>query len=81
MKQLSYPCSCHVCYKLTSSLGIDTHFMRKHGTPKQKALFDRASDVNKQKAENKRTEYYSNPNKCRACNAVLEYNVRFNNTC
>lgn len=81
MKQPSYPCSCIVCKKSYSSLGIDTHFMRSHGNEDEKRLFEKATLSIKSKSKKIQKIYLENPNNCKWCNKILEYNKRHNLFC
>jgi hypothetical protein len=73
MKQPSYKCSCILCKKETSSLGIATHFMRTHGTSEQKQLFKNSAIVAKNKQISNEQKYLLNPVLCKECNSPLPY--------
>lgn len=81
MKQPSYPCSCITCHKLFSSHGIDTHFMRSHGTKEQQDLFKNAAFANKATSAKLQSTYYQLPNYCKECSSVIPYNKRSNIFC
>lgn len=76
MKQPSYLCSCVTCHKPFSSLGIDTHAMRSHGTTEQQNLFKNAAIAKKAKAEKLKSAYYTMPNYCKECNSVVPYSKK-----
>ena len=81
MKQPSYPCSCVICKRLTSSLGIDTHFMRTHGSEKEKEIFIKSTESSIA-LYNKRVENYNqNPKMCKQCGRRLSYDSRKNSYC
>lgn len=81
MKQPSYPCSCITCQKPFSSLGIDTHFMRSHGTKEQQDLFKNAALANKATSAKLQSAYYQSPSYCKECNSVIPYDKRSNIFC
>jgi predicted Zn-ribbon and HTH transcriptional regulator len=81
MKQPSYLCSCLICKKSTSSLGIATHFMRIHGSQEQKSLFLNAIVVAKKNAKKIQDEYNIQPNSCQECGIALTYSQRANKYC
>jgi hypothetical protein len=81
MKQPSYPCSCYKCKKEFSSFGIDTHFMRSHGTLEQLAVFKESALTNKKKAEKNKLDYYNTLNKCKECQSTILYEQRYNAFC
>lgn len=79
MKQLSFPCSCLICKRETSSLGIDTHFMRSHGTIEDKQKF--LNTTNKLKKNKNIEQYNINPKECLQCNHLIPYDSRNNTFC
>jgi hypothetical protein len=81
MKQSSYSCFCIACQKPFSSLGIDTHFMRSHGTKEQQDLFKNAALANKATSAKLQSTYYQTPNYCKECSSVIPYNKRSNIFC
>ena len=81
MKNPSYPCSCYKCKKEFSSFGIDTHFMRTHGTLEQLSLFKNSTIVNKKKAEKNKLDYSISPNICSECQFNIPYEHRYNIFC
>lgn len=79
MKQPSLLCSCIICKKQTSDLGIITHFLRSHGTNEQKQLF---SNNHWAKISNIAKEIYNkNPKLCKECNVAIDYEYRTNKFC
>lgn len=81
MKQPSYTCSCINCKKEYSSLGIDTHYLRSHGSQEEKNLFLNSVIANKNKLVEREKNYNNSPNKCNHCNSILRYKKRNNNFC
>lgn len=81
MRNPSYPCSCAVCKKEFSSFGIDTHFLRSHGTTDEKLIFSKAAITNQAKKEQSEQTYYQSPTLCKKCNKVLHYPQRSNTYC
>lgn len=82
MKQPSYPCSCTMCRKETTTLGIHTHLIRMHGTNEEKSKWNNnnrnAAINNKLK---KKRNYSIEPNKCKNCDIILDYDKRRNIFC
>jgi hypothetical protein len=81
MKQPSYPCSCYICKKQSNSLGIVTHFMRAHGDPTEKSLWNNSSNTNKYKKVINEQLYLTSPSLCKECKSIIPYNKRTNNFC
>lgn len=81
MKQPSYYCSCIICHKQTSSLGIDTHFMRIHGTNEQQQLFKNSAIACKLKKQKAEYLYDTDPKLCKECSNKLDYANRHNKFC
>jgi len=79
MKQPTLLCSCILCKKQTSDMGIMTHFLRSHGTNEQKQLF--ANNYHSKLSAAAKEKYSHNPKKCKECNAVLAYEYRVNTFC
>ena len=79
MKQPTLPCSCIICKKQTSDLGIMTHFLRSHGTDEQKQLFanNHMSNVSKTAKE----KYNQHPKLCKECSTIINYEDRVNKFC
>lgn len=77
MKQPSYPCSCIICKKETSSLGIATHFMRSHGTQEEKLIFLN-NITNTSRRNNRIKDYLNDPKLCLDCLNLIDYdNIRY----
>lgn len=74
-------CSCIVCRKLTSHLGLQTHVKRSHGSIVDKKAWENSILSKKNEKEQNISEYKKNPNECRICNKVLTYEVRYNKFC
>lgn len=78
MKQTAYPCSCSVCRKEYSSLGVDTHYLRIHGTEQDKNLFLHGENKTTKKLK---AAYVKEPNRCKCCSVLLNYEKRKNTYC
>lgn len=81
MKQESFPCSCITCKRQTSSLGIDTHYLRSHGSQCEKAIWGNTSAKATEIKNAKKTSYSKSPNKCKHCDLAIEYERRHNQFC
>ena len=81
MKQPTLLCSCIICKKQTSDLGITTHFMRSHGTLSQKQVFANSSIVNNLKKQKLIDQYNHSPTLCKECNTAIPYAGRTNTYC
>lgn len=79
MKQPTLPCSCILCKKQTSDLGITTHFLRTHGTPNQRKLFD--NNYMNNVSKNAKEKYNKQPRLCKQCNSLIDYESRANKFC
>lgn len=77
MKQPSHPCSCAICKKETSSLGIVTHYLRSHGSESDKMLFAKKKNIRQLNI----LHYNQNPTYCKQCDSVIDYDRRHNNFC
>src|ERR1035437_9028274 len=79
MKQPTLLCSCILCKKQTSDLGITTHFLRSHGSTEQKQIFanNYMSDISKDAKE----KYDQHPKLCKECNNIIDYKDRENKFC
>lgn len=76
MRQESYPCSCIICKKSTSSQGIITHHMRSHGSEADKAIWvDRAKATKNAARENRMVAYNLNPVLCQTCTGPIHYDI------
>ena len=81
MKNPSFKCSCVICKKEYSSFGIDTHFMRSHGSLREKQMFSNSALVNNKMRQSRIDTYNNNPNSCKYCHTMLEYDRRYNSFC
>lgn len=81
MRQPSYLCSCILCGKSTTSLGIVTHFIRAHGDASQKAVFNGSIAAKKQLKCDNLAAYNSNPKLCKRCSQPLTYDSRRHDYC
>lgn len=81
MRQESYPCSCVICKKTTSSQGIITHHLRSHGSSDDKAKWGNTATKAKKIKETNKVNYYNSPTKCKHCSSVLGYENRCNKFC
>ena len=79
MKQPTLLCSCIICKKQTSDLGITTHFLRSHGTTEQKQIF--ANNFMNNVSKNAREQYNNQPKLCKECNNIIDYKDRVNKFC
>lgn len=66
-------CSCILCKKETSNLGIQTHYKRSHGSIEDKSVWNKSSIVLSLAKENRMKKYLSNPNYCKECQQILPY--------
>jgi len=79
MKQPTLLCSCILCRKQTSDLGITTHFLRSHGSAEQRQLFTNNYMNNVSKTAKER--YNQHPKLCKECNSIIDYKDRVNKFC
>lgn len=81
MKQPSFLCSCISCKKPFSSFGIDTHYMRIHGTSDQSSMFKNSGKYGKDKSKRLQFLYSKSPRSCQECSKILTYKQRHNLFC
>lgn len=74
-------CSCIYCRKEYSIFGIDTHFLRTHGSDNEKEIFSQAAVSNKNKSARAKVLYESKPKKCSFCGESLPYDKRRSTFC
>lgn len=74
-------CSCVVCRKETSQLGIETHYRRSHGSEKDKLAWTRSITTKHDLRKKNTKEYYDSPNRCKECNDALPYDIKSNKFC
>lgn len=79
MKQPTLLCSCIICKKQTSDLGIITHFLRSHGTTEQKQLF--ANNYMSNVSNKANEKYNKHPKLCKGCSNKIDYKDRVNKFC
>lgn len=71
-------CSCVVCRKETSQLGIQTHYKRAHTNS---TLWKNSNVALKTQKANKISKYNANPKLCKVCGAPHTYEQRNNVAC
>ena len=79
MKQPTLLCSCVICKKQTSDLGITTHFLRSHGSTEQKQLF--SNNYQSKLSYAAKEKYNQHPKLCKECNNIIDYKDRVNKFC
>jgi hypothetical protein len=75
------PCSCIICKKLTSQLGIQTHYKRTHGTDTDKQIWDLTNKLKIDAKQSRIHNYIKSQKYCQQCSVPLSYDQRNNKFC
>lgn len=67
------PCSCILCKKESSHLGIRTHYLRSHGSDSEMSIWHNVAKVKEIQKTERINKYYSEPKNCKECHSVIPY--------
>lgn len=71
-------CSCVICQKETSQLGIQTHYRRSHGDA---TAWNNSIEVKHRERASAIDNYNSNPSLCAECSTPIKYDKQHNKFC
>ncbi len=74
-------CSCIICKYQTSQLGINTHYLRSHGTDEEIGIWRNSVSVKHASKSASIEKYNKSPTKCQYCGTEFNYDNRRKKYC